>query len=211
MQNQRAVIRQYVPNDATQRLFWFRRGEFRNNGGFCLSSYKSSSNRNGNWVTFDGCENQSRQKWYLSTRGISFPGYPLRSGLGFQIRSRMRYNRALFWHEHMGSGQYRLRIRNTNPGDNKQWFVFDWRTRSIRTRANRNLVISIQMNGKNWFYYSYAGVVRPYRRESLQKIRWFNGSRRNIRDLGYRCLGTYGKYNSHHRYTMWYKCNNHLS
>jgi hypothetical protein len=123
----------------------------------------------------------------------------------------MRYNRALFWHEHIGSGQYRLRIRNTNPGDNKQWFVFDWRTRSIRPRANRNLVMSVQMNGKNWFYYAYAAVVRPYRRESLQKMRWFNGSRRNIRDLGVRCLDVHGNSNTHHRHVHWYKCHNGLN
>jgi hypothetical protein len=87
----------------------------------------------------------------------------------------MTGGKALFWSEAMGRNQYRLRIRETNPGDNKQWFVFDQRTKSIRTMANRKLAISIDIGGTNWFYNGYNGLVRPYNSENLQQIRWFSG------------------------------------
>jgi hypothetical protein len=210
--NRAVVVRQYVVNDMTQRLFYFRGSNrnLRNNGGHCMDVHGNHNHENRH-IIFSSCHNGANQAWTLSTRGIHFPRYPLRSGQGFQIRSRMRYHRALFWHEHIGSHQYRLRIRNTNPGNNRQWFVFDWRTRTIRARADRNKAISIQQGGSNWFYYHYAAVVRPYRRESLQHIRWFNGARRNVRDQGVRCLDVHGNSNSNNRHVHWYKCHNGLN
>jgi hypothetical protein len=45
----------------------------------------------------------------------------------------------------------------------------------------------------------------------LQKIRWFNGSRRNIRDVSRRCLDVHGNSNTHRRHVHWYKCHNGLN
>ena len=54
----------------------------------------------------------------------------------------MAQSRAIFWHEHIGAGQYRLRIRNTNPANNRQWFIHDSRTHTIRSWADRRRAIS---------------------------------------------------------------------
>jgi len=82
-------------------------------------------------------------------------------------------------------------MRNNHPEDIKQWFVFDWRTRSIRSAAQRNMAISVQ-DSNNWYYFNYAAVVKPFRNHATSKIRWFNGDSRNIRDLGLRCINVYG-------------------
>jgi len=92
------------------------------------------------------CHNALYQGWKLDTKSIRFPANPLKNGRKFQIKTRMQYNRAVYWAEHIGSYQYRLRIRNTNAGDNKQWFVFDSRTNTIRAWADRRKVISNQIN-----------------------------------------------------------------
>jgi len=93
----------------------------------------------------------------------------------FQIKARMAGNRAIRWHEHIGAHQFRLRIQNNNPYDSRQWFVFDWRTRSIRAWADRSKAMAIQIGGNNWYHNGYAAVVRPFRRDALQKMRWFEG------------------------------------
>jgi len=95
--------------------------------------------------------------------------------------------------------------------DIKQWWIFDWRTRTIRPQARRNYAISIQQGGKNWYYYHYSAVIRQFRGESLQKIRFFGGSRRNIRDQGVRCLDVHGNSNTNNRHVHWYKCHNGLN
>ena len=80
-----------------------------------------------------------------------------------------------------------MRVQKFNPYDNKQWFIFNWRTKTIRYAANARMVVSIQINGNNWNA-NYAAVVRQYRGQMLQKVRWFSGTRRTIRDVGQRCL-----------------------
>lgn len=45
--------------------------------------------------------------------------------------------RALFVNEHIGGGQYRLRIHNDKCKDKRQWFTFDKRSRTIRSYRNR--------------------------------------------------------------------------
>lgn len=108
----------------------------------------------------------------------------------------------------MGRQQYRLRFRDHNPGNMKQWFVFDSRTKSIRAKANRKLAISVQWGGKNWYYNAYAAVVRPFANERIQQIRFFAGAKQNIRDIGLRCLDVHGKSNTNNRHLHWYKCHN---
>jgi len=208
--NRYAVIRQFVNNDATQRLSYFpgSRRNLRNSGGHCLDVHGGHNSHNRK-VIFWSCHNGLNQSWYIDQKDVHFPRYPLRNGQFFQIRSRMSTGKAVVWTEHIGYGQYRLRIQNNAPYDVKQWWTFDYRTRSIRSRSNRNLVMSVQYNGNNWYYYHYAAVARPFRgARQLQNIRWFNGRYRNLRDLGHRCLDVHGKSNTHRRHLIWYKCHN---
>jgi len=60
------------------------------------------------------------------------PDFFIDDNVKFQIKSAMDANRAVFWHEHIGSNQYRLRIRANDPENDKQWWVHDSRTNTIR-------------------------------------------------------------------------------
>jgi len=211
LQNKAAVVRKWV-GEAYQRSAYYGGStrNVRNVPGQCLDVV-GASNTNRRHVTWKSCTNGANQGWMLDRSGVHFPRYPLRNGLKFQIKSRMSTNRALFVAEHIGSHQYRLRIQNNNPYDIKQWFVFDWRTRSIRSAANTRHAMSIQKNGKNWRYFHYSAVTRKYTGSYLQKMRWFEGSRRNIRDVNIRCLDVHGNSNTHRRHVHWYKCHKGLN
>lgn len=203
--NRAVVIRQYARESS--QMFAFYGGSYRNIRnvpGNCLSVHGNSDSNHRHVVTWT-CHNGANQGWTIDRQGIQYPRYPLADGVRFQIRSRQSANRAVFVAEHIGSHQYRLRIQNFNPYDNKQWFIFNWRTRTIRYAANARRVVSIQLNGRNWHYNSYAAVVRQYKGEMLQKMRWYTGSRRTIRDVGERCLHVGA--NRHRYHLQWYKCN----
>lgn len=70
---------------------------------------------------------------------------------------------------------YQLRIRNNAPWDSKQWWVFDWRTKTIRMWADRRMVISNQYGQR--CHQPRNAYARPFRREAAQKLRWFRSSR----------------------------------
>jgi hypothetical protein len=206
-----AVIRQYI-KESYQRLSFFpgSRRNLRNPSGKCLDVY-GGSDTNNRHVIFYFCHNGANQGWNLDKKGVYFPRYPLKDGRKFQIKTIMKSKRALFFAEHIGSHQYRLRIQNNNPYDVKQWFIFDWRTRTIRPSSNRNFAVSVQIGGNNPKYNGYAAVVRKWKSSMLQKTRWFNGSRRNIRDVVGRCLDVHGNSDTHRRHVHWYKCHNGLN
>jgi hypothetical protein len=164
--NQVAIIQRW----GTSRHFMYQKSSYfggkyrniRNPGGRCLG-VETNHNSNHRRVKFYDCTNHAGMGWTLDQRGVHFPRYPLRDGIKFQIKTQMKSGRALFYAEHIGSHQYRLRIQNNNPYNNKQWFVFDWRTRSFRAAANRRFAMSIQVNGNNWNYFHYAAVMRNYK------------------------------------------------
>jgi hypothetical protein len=119
-------------------------------------------------------------------------------------------HRALFWHEVLApAGQYRLRIRNNNPGDNKQWFVFNSRTHTIRTWSDRRQVIANQVG--QGFIVGKAAVVRPWKSENFQKIQWHGGSKRNIRNNGGKCLDVWGGKNVNLQHLTFWDCHNGLN
>ena len=120
----------------------------------------------------------------------------------------MAENRALYWSEHIGAQQYRLRIRNNRPNGQKQWFVFDSRTHTIRPASNQKLAISIQDGGIDWNHSGYAAVVKPYKPSLLARLRWYAGGVQNIRDVGTRCLDVYGGSNVHKQHVIWWACHN---
>jgi hypothetical protein len=139
-----ATIRRYENNQYVRHL-WFggSRRNIRNLGKKCLDVH-GGSNTHYRHVIFWNCHNGLNQAWYIDQRGVQYPRQPFNDGVRFQIRSKMSGGRALFWHEHIGGNQYRLRIRNHAPGEGKQWFVFNKRTRSIRAADRRNFAISNQ-------------------------------------------------------------------
>jgi len=151
-------------NEPTQKIRWFR-GTYKtirlvtNN---CLDVH-GNSNSNGRHVIFYRCHNGVNQRWYYDLRGVDYPRYPLKSGVKFQIKSRMPRRRALFWHEHIGGNMYRLRIQDNNPMNNKQWWTFDYRTKTIRPWARRNYAMSTHTSYR--FRNNSPAVVRQYRGE----------------------------------------------
>jgi len=58
----------------------------------------------------------------------------------------MSSKRVLYYNEHIGSSQYRLRIRKPR-GDVREWWVYDSKTRSIRLANNKRYALSNQ-NGR---------------------------------------------------------------
>jgi len=185
-----------------------RYNNIRNPSGFCLSMWANNARISG-YAAWKLCTRSASMNWRLDRRGVRYPRYPLRDGRKFQIKSRLSKRRALIYYNRSGH-QWYLRIQNNNPYNIKQWWVFDWRTKSIRAAGNISLVVSIQLNGRNWKYYNYYGVVRKYRGEQIQKVRWFNGRLHNIRDLSNRCLNVQSNYDAHLRYVMWYKCKSNM-
>ena len=170
---QYVVIRKWI-GETYQRLSYFpgSRRNLRNPSGKCLGLYANSDSNNRHLI-FTHCTNHAALGWTLDRKGTYFPRYPLRDGKRFQIKTIMKSKRALYYAEHIGSHQYRLRIQNSNPYDVKQWFTFDWRTRTIRPSSNKNFAVSVQIGGNNPRYYHYAAVARRWKSSYLQKTRWF--------------------------------------
>jgi len=195
-------------NEHYQRVSYYpgRVRNIRSPAGYCLDF--NNARWNGGYMVFKVCSNNAKQAFYLDRRPLHYPRYPLRDGIKFQIKSRMATNRALFWHEHIGANQYRLRIRNNNPGNNRQWWIFDWRTKSIRAFADRRRVISVQIGARNFARNGYAAVARYYKGESIQRMRFFGGARRNIRNVLNKCLDVHGGSNSNNRHVHWWQCHN---
>lgn len=135
-----AVVRQWT-NTVYHRSFYNKNKMVQDWGNFVLTPH-SWANNNGHPLTWWWAKNHAGQKWRIDRQGLNLPKYPIGNGILFQIKSRMAGNRALFWHEHIGGGQYRLRIRNNASYNDRQWFVFDSRTQTIRASADRRLALS---------------------------------------------------------------------
>jgi hypothetical protein len=124
----------------------------------------------------------------------------------FLLKSKMSGSRQLFWNEHMGSGQYRLRIQNSNANNKRAWFIFDSRTRTMRSSINRGLVVSNQYG--QGFRVGRAAVVRAWRGEQQQRLHFYSGCKRNVRnDKGF-CLDIVGGRNSNNQPVTFWKCHN---
>lgn len=90
------------------------------------------------------CHNGANQAWYVDQTGFRYPKQVYKDGVQFQIKSKMSTFRAAYWAEQIGGNQFRLRIRNNKHKDNRQWWIFDMRTRTIRASARRSYAISNQ-------------------------------------------------------------------
>jgi hypothetical protein len=114
--------------------------------------------------------------------------------------------RPLFWDENIGGQQFRLRIRDDQWKNNRQWFVFDKRTRTIRAFSDKNLAISNQQGQA--FRIGKHAVVRPYKNEVYQRIAYYGGSVRNLRNNGQKCLDVAGGINRHRQHVIFWNCHN---
>jgi len=156
-----AVARPYV-NTHFQQMNWHtgNRRNIRNNAGYCLD-VDGQHNVHNRHIIFWECHDGANQGWWLDTKDVYYHKYPLNDNVKFQIKTKGVGNRALFYHEHIGSNQYLLRVRDDDPGDILQWWVFDWRTKTVRAMGNKNLAISVQLGG-NFYTQNYYVVARPF-------------------------------------------------
>jgi len=155
----------------------------------------------GNKLVWYKKHNNAAQRWKIDTTEWKWTEYPLPDGVEFQLRTRMKSHRALFWYEHIGSDQYRLRIRDHAPWDNNQWWVFDTRTHTIRPSSDRTKVLSNQL-GHRWRT-GAAAVVRPWQGKYTQMMQWKNGT---IQNLVGKCLDVWGGTDSEHNHLTFYNC-----
>jgi len=140
--NNYVVIRKFK-GDNTDRIRWINgsRRNLQNNGRKCLA-VQANSNTDNRYVIFYNCNNNLSQGWRLDQRGEIMTKQPLADGRKFQIRSKMSGARAIEVREHIGAYQYRLRMRTYFPANDKQWFFFDRRSRTIRSQWRKNYAIS---------------------------------------------------------------------
>lgn len=98
----------------------------------------------------------------------------------------MPEGRALYFAEHIGSYQYRMRVHDHRPADDSQWWTFDKRTHSIRAWTKRNYAISHKIGHQ--FRIDQEIVLREWRGESYQRMDWWDGSSNNLRAPSGKCL-----------------------
>jgi hypothetical protein len=115
-----------------------------------------------------------------------------------------KHNALTFSGHHIGAHQYILKMLRHNPYDLKQWFVFDWRTKTIRTSSDRNKVVANRLGYK--FRINNYAVARPYRNSWYDRLHWNHGPNRNIRNNGNYCLGVQGANNAVNHYTTFQNC-----
>ena len=204
--NVNAVVRPFK-KEVHQVSVWHNgpRQNIKNLDKKCLDVH-GGVNKNNQHVIFYECHNGLNQAWFIDQKGVHYPKQPLKNGVKFQIRSKMAEGRALYYSEHIGNYQYQLRIRNTYPGDGKQWFVFDSRTRTIRANQMRKFAISNQL-GKQ-FQIGASAVVRPWIGAVYQKIAYYPGTTKNLRNNGGKCLDVHGGVNAHKRNVIFWNCHN---
>jgi hypothetical protein len=146
------VIRGWAGGKDNMQRFRYHGGEYHNfhsyqNKNLCVDS-SGGRNTFNNQIIVWSCHNGQNQKWSVAALNKKFnikASGGVRSGKmdRFQIVTRMRSNRVIFYNEHIGGNQHRLRIRNPT-GDNREWWVYHPATKSIRLWANRGFVISNQ-------------------------------------------------------------------
>jgi len=204
-----AVARQFT-GEVYQRIKWIDRTRrtIQNIRGKCLDVH-GGSNTNKRHVIFWNCHNGLNQGWKIDQLGFKYPRQPLGDNVRFQIKSQMKYHRALFYKEHIGGQQYRLRIRDNNPENVKQWWIFNRRTRTIRAANNRNMVIANQAG--QGYRIGVAATIRAYKKEVYQRAVFYGGARRNIRNMGQKCLDVHGNSNTHNRHVTFWNCHNGLN
>jgi hypothetical protein len=111
---------------------------------------------------------------------------PVKNGVKFILKSAMKSRRQIFWNEHLGNNEYKLRIQNANPNNQRAWFVVDSRTRTIRPSEKPDYVISNRIG--QGFGRGKQAVVRPWRGEDAQMLSFYSGMHMTIRNEKEFCL-----------------------
>ena len=204
-----AFAREYV-GETIQQVRWFggNKQNIRDLGSRCLDVH-GGYDHNQRHVIFWACHNGLNQAWITERKGNKYPAYPLADNVKFQIRSKMQGGKALFWSENIGDDQFRLRIQGHDPENEKQWWTFDSRTKTIRPLLKKDFVLANQ-KGKG-FAIDVAVVIRKYTGDQTEKIRWISGSFQNIKNNGHKCLDVHGGANDHNRHVIFYNCHNGLN
>ena len=109
--------------------------------------------------------------------------------------------RVIFYNEDIGNNQLRLRVRKP-INDNREWFVYDEKSKTIRLASNKAMVMSNQqgMGIKK----GIALVLAPYKSD-LQTIVWDKGNARLFNGrIHNRCVDIWqGKNEENQALTYW--------
>ena len=135
-------------SDHTQR-FQYIPGKFANihsfaNTRLCIDS-SGGRNTKDNKIIVWSCHRGGNQQWSIvaPSKRFSAKASGIKQNTKFQIVTKLAGNKVLFYNEHIGGGQYRLRIR-APKGDRREWWIYDFGTRSIRLAADKKFAISNQ-------------------------------------------------------------------
>jgi len=114
----------------------------------CIDSWRGRNVDNNKMIVWTCHKGQNQKYNPVTTATRKWAAKPSRisSNKKFQIVTRMRSKRVLYYNEHIGSAQFRLRIRKPK-GDNREWWVYDSKTQSIRLANNKRYALSNQ-NGR---------------------------------------------------------------
>ena len=202
-----AVVREWR-NEVYQRIrvYGGSKRNIRNDGGKCLDVHGGRDTQNRR-VIFWNCHNGANQGWTLVRIDfqvvVKYQRPPIADGVKFQIRSTMSKGRSVFVDSNnMGNEQYRLKIQDHAPWDERQWFTFDSRTQSIRQFYSRNMAISREF-GTEKLVLRGAAVVRPWRSETAQKT-FYNGDKQ-FQDFGNFVLTIDKHENAHGQPLVWFE------
>jgi hypothetical protein len=122
----------------------------------------------------------------------------------FMIRTHMRGNRVLYWNEHIGHGDYRLRIRTARNDVGREWWIYHPQTQTIRLYSSRSYAISNKYN--QGVQRGKAVVMRAYRTGD-QSIYYDRRTHRihNGRDERF-CIDVWGGQNRENQHTTYWTC-----
>jgi len=164
-------------------------------------------------VIFSNCHDGDNQGWAISQIKLvkvkdhetKDGRFPVRDGQKFVIRSAMPGGRMLYPNE-INGGQRLLRIRDFDAHVVTAYWVFDSRTNTIRSAHYRNWVITNRAG--YGFRIGVWAVARKFTGEKAQGIKFYGGSRKNIRNYAGKCLDVAGGKNVHNQWVTWSNCHN---
>jgi hypothetical protein len=116
---------------------------------FCMD-IPGGRNADGTIVQMYSCHRGNNQKFTVSY-SVTKPIYKstnIRPNKPFMIQSKMHAGRVLYWANHLGGGQYLMRIRKPQYTKHEIYY-FDPVSGHIRNLAEKNWVIAVQKGNNN--------------------------------------------------------------
>lgn len=184
-----AVVRPWR-GEAEQMLSFFSgmHMTIRNEKGFCLTVEEGKDVANQPLI-FDKCEDKAKDGWAVSALKIvdvTTHKNPIHDGEKFLLRTKSKGGKLVYWSDKIAGDQFALRVRSLTKNLQKAQWVFDSRTKTIRSALKKNWVISNQKGME--LSTGQAAVVRPYLAQDNQQVQYMGGKSRNIRLMGKVCL-----------------------